>query len=93
MKKAKDSEGHVNISIFYPICWIQTKKNPTKIIAKNCIENEYTVRSMNYKVSCVFIWTQEPGHLFYQITGQQSVDQETLMHFLCPSTYMYSLLM
>lgn len=53
-----------------------------------CIENEY----LNYKVFWVFNWTQEPGHLFYQIKGQQSVDQETLMRFMCPYPYLHSLL-
>ena len=33
--------------------------------------NEWTVNSLNYKVSRVFSWTQEPGHRFDQIKGQQ----------------------
>lgn len=29
------------------------------------IQNAYTVKSLNYQVSSVFNWTQDPGHLFY----------------------------
>lgn len=91
---SQTSEVQVNISIFYhrePHMLNSDQKKNRKLITI-CIETEYTVKHLNYKVTWVFNWTQKKRHLFYQIKGQQSADQETFMHFMCPFPYLHSFL-